>query len=58
VTGYYSYNGIDWEKETWGVDISGYNHNTLYDFISILPGLFAYGKGEVKFSDFKFTVIE
>lgn len=58
VTGYFSYNGIDWKKETWGMDISGYNHNTLYDFISILPGLFAYGKGEVKFSDFKFTVIE
>jgi hypothetical protein len=58
VTGYYSFNGIDWKKETWGMDISGYNHNTLYDFISILPGLFAYGKGEVKFSDFKFTVIE
>ena len=58
VTGYYSYNGIDWEKEIWGIDISGYHHNTLYGFISILPGLFAYGEGEVRFSNFEFQILE
>jgi len=58
VTGYYSYNGIDWEKEIWGMDISGYHHNTLYDFVSVLPGLFAYGKGNVKFSNFEFKVLD
>ncbi|PTQ96700.1 beta-xylosidase [Mucilaginibacter yixingensis] len=55
VTGYYSYDGKDWKKEQWSMEVSGYNHNTLYDFESILPGIFAYGKGEVKFSDLKFT---
>lgn len=54
VTGYYSYDGNIWKKEEWGMEVSGYNHNTLYDFESLLPGVFAYGKGEVKFSNFKF----
>jgi len=54
MTAYYSDDGINWKKEGWARDISGYHHNTLYDFISILPGLFAYGEGEVKFSEFKF----
>jgi len=55
VTGYYSYDGKDWKPEEWSMEVSGYDHNTLYDFQSILPGLFAYGKGDVKFSDLKFT---
>ncbi len=54
VTGYYSYDGVNWSKEPWSRDISGYHHNVLYDFISILPGLFAYGEGEVRFSEFQF----
>ena len=58
VTGYYSYNGIDWEKEIWGMDISGYHHNTLYGFISVLPGIFAYGEGEVRFSNFEYKILE
>ncbi len=40
------------------MDISGYHHNTLYGFISVLPGLFAYGKGEVRFSNFEFKILE
>ncbi|WP_116105134.1 family 43 glycosylhydrolase [Lewinella sp. IMCC34191] len=58
VTGYYSYDGMEWIKEIWGMDISGYHHNTLYEFISVLPGFFAYGEGEVRFSDFKFEVLD
>ncbi len=54
VTGYYSYDGTQWEKEPYSRDISGYHHNTLYDFISVLPGVFAYGAGEVRYSNFQF----
>jgi beta-xylosidase len=54
ITGFYSYDGINWEQEPWSRDISGYHHNVLYDFISILPGLFAYGKGTVRYSEFQF----
>jgi xylan 1,4-beta-xylosidase len=53
VNAYYSYNGVDWKKEPWSRDISGYHHNVLYEFLSMLPGLFAYGEGEVKFSEFR-----
>ena len=55
VTGYYSYDGKEWEKMDWGHEISGYNHNTCYYFQSVLPGLMAAGEGEVKFSHFKYT---
>jgi beta-xylosidase len=58
VTAYYSYNGKDWKKEIWALDISGYHHNTLYDFVSVLPGLFAYGEGKVRFSEFHFKRFE
>ena len=58
VTGTYSYDGKKWERETWGMDISGYNHNTLYEFQSVLPGLFVYGNGKAEFSNFKFTPLD
>src|SRR5688500_2658402 len=33
VTGFYSYDGMNWKQEPWSRDISGYHHNALYDFI-------------------------
>lgn len=55
VTGYYSEDGLNWTKEQWGMEVSGYNQNTLYDFQSLLPGLFVYGNGgSATFSDFKY----
>lgn len=58
ITGYFSYDGKIWEKEDWSMEISGYNHNTLYDFQSVLPGLFVYGKGRAKFSELKFNELK
>ncbi len=58
VTGYYSYNGRDWHKEQWGMEISGYHHNTLDDFQSVLPGLFVYGKGKACFKNFRYTILK
>lgn len=57
VSSYYSYDGKTWRKEVFGMEISGYNHNTLDDFQSVLPGLFVYGKGKARFTDFKYTEI-
>ena len=57
VTGAYSYDGVTWVNETWGMDISGYHHNTLYDFQSVLPGLFVYGDGAARFDSLKFTLL-
>lgn len=45
-------------KETFGMEISGYNHNTLDDFQSVLPGLFVYGKGKAQFTDFQYKELE
>ncbi|MCH5334552.1 MAG: family 43 glycosylhydrolase [Alistipes sp.] len=59
VTGQYSYDdGATWHRETWGMDISGYHHNTLYEFQSVLPGVYVYGDGQARFEEFKFKVLE
>lgn len=58
ITGYISYNGVDWINQGWANEISGYEHNTLYDFQSVLPGIFAYGEGEATFSDFEFKLLD
>ena len=55
ITGWYSLDGKEWKRETWGMDCSGYNHNTLYEFQSVLPGVFASGNGYATFKNFKFT---
>lgn len=54
VTGEYSFDGEHWERESWGMDISGYHHNTLYEFQSVLPGIFVAGKGSATISNFKY----
>lgn len=54
VTGEYSLDGQHWQRETWGMNCSGYNHNTLYEFQSVLPGLFVCGEGYATFSHFAY----
>lgn len=54
VTGEYSTDGKTWHRETWGMDISGYHHNTLYEFQSVLPALFVAGDGYATFRNFKY----
>ena len=58
VTGEYSYDGEHWQRETWGMDCSGYNHNTLYQFQSVLPALFCTGKGEATFTHFRYRNLD
>ncbi len=52
--GYLSRDGEQWNKMQWGLELSGYNHNTLSDFLSLLPGVYCYGEGGVKVSDFHY----
>ena len=54
VTAYWSTDGKEWNRETWGQEISGFNHNTLYEFQSILPGVFCEGDGCAIFKHFKY----
>lgn len=58
VTGYYSTDGVEWKRETWGMNISGYDHNTLYEFQSVLPGLFVCGAGSATFRHFKYRSLK
>ena len=57
VTGYYSHDGKTWKRESWGMDCSGYKHNTLHQFQSVLPGIFVCGEGSARFSNVKYTVL-
>ncbi len=58
MTSYTSYDGKKWNKETSSIELSGYTHNTLGDYQSVLPGLFVYGEGKATFSDFHFETLE
>lgn len=58
VTGQYSYDGVNWSRETWGMDCSGYTHNTLYQFQSVLPGIFCTGKGSATFRNLKYRNLD
>ena len=54
VTAYWSEDGKRWHQEQWGHEVSGFNHNTLYEFQSLLPGIYAQGKGSAVFKNFKY----
>ncbi len=54
VTGEYSHDGKEWHRETWGMMIGGYDHNTLYEFQSVLPALFVAGDGYATFRNFTY----
>ena len=58
VTAFWSQDGKEWKRETWGQEVSGFNHNTLYDFQSILPGLFCEGEGYATFKNFKYRELK
>lgn len=58
VTGEYSTDGKTWYREEWGMDISGYHHNTLYEFQSVLPALFVAGDGYATFKNFKYKSLQ
>ncbi len=57
VTGSYSFDGVIWERDDWGMEVSGYSHNTFYDFQSLLPGLFVCGEGKATFKNFKYVAL-
>ncbi len=57
VIGFVSRDGQDWRQMQWGLEVSGYNHNTLGDFLSLLPGVYCYGGGSVKVSQFHYLPI-
>ena len=41
----------------WGFDMQGYHHNTLGEFLSLRPGIYAGGEGEVHVTDFTYRTL-
>ncbi len=54
---YYSNDGKSWKRHDIRMDVSGYNHNTFYDFLSLRPALYASGTGVVRFKNFKYLAL-
>ncbi len=58
VTFHTSPDGKTWTKFDTQMEVSGYHHNTAYDFLSLRPGLYAAGEGKVRFRNFKYPPSE
>jgi xylan 1,4-beta-xylosidase len=54
---YYSADGREWRRYDVRADVSGYHHNTVYDFLSLRPALYAAGQGEVRFRSFRYRAL-
>ena len=46
--------GKTWQRGPRGYEVSGYHHNVRGGFMSLKPALYAVGKGEVRFRDFRY----
>ena len=57
VTFHTSADGRAWSKFDTQMEVSGYHHNTAYDFLSLRPGLYAAGNGKVHFRNFRYQAI-
>lgn len=57
VTFHTSPDGREWTKYDVQMEVSGYHHNTAYDFLSLRPGIYASGTGRVRFRNFKYQAL-
>ena len=57
VTYHYSTDGVTWEHYDRRMEVSGYHHNVGYDFLSLRPALYAAGRGEVRFRNFRYRAL-
>jgi beta-xylosidase len=57
VSVHYSTDGVTWELFDRRWEVSGYHHNVGYDFLSLRPALYASGKGNVRFKNFRYRAL-
>jgi xylan 1,4-beta-xylosidase len=57
VTVHFSADGQSWRKYGVQMEVSGYNHNTGYDFLALKPALFVAGAGYAQFRNFKYRAL-
>ena len=55
---YYSLDGQKWLKIENSLEVSGFNHNVLSNFLSLRLGLCAMGNGSVTFRNFVYTPLK
>ncbi len=54
VTMHYSPDGRSWARHPWRYEVSGYHQNVFGGFLSLRPALYASGKGDVRYTDFRY----
>jgi beta-xylosidase len=57
VTIYTSPDGARWTRFDVQMETSGYHHNVAYDFLSLRPGIYAAGAGEVRFRNLQYRAV-
>jgi xylan 1,4-beta-xylosidase len=58
VTIHYSADGKEWRRFGTQMEVSGYHHNVMGEFLSLRPALYAAGTGEVVFRNFKYRALK
>lgn len=49
--------GQTWTRYPTAIEVSGYHHNTVGDFLSLRPALYAAGQGAATFKNFKYQAL-
>jgi len=57
VTIHHSIDGRTWTKFGVQMEVSGYNHNTAGDFLSLRPAIYAAGTGEARFAGLRYRAL-
>jgi beta-xylosidase len=57
VTIHHSPDGENWTKFHVQMEVSGYHHNVAYDFLSLRPGIYAAGDGDVRFRNLVYRAL-
>jgi beta-xylosidase len=57
VTIHHSPDGVNWTKFYVQMEVSGYHHNVAWDFLSLRPGIYAAGEGEVRFRNVQYRAL-
>lgn len=57
VTFHTSRDGLNWRKYDVQMEVSGYHHNVAGKFLSLRPGLYASGEGQVRVRDFRYRAL-
>lgn len=57
LTMYTSADGKTWQRFHTRMEVSGYHHNVMYDFLSLRPAIYAAGSGSVRFRNFTYRAL-